>query len=282
MQVELTEERIFRILPRISREEAEIRAWARRTDAFGAFSKVAGLLSKPKDDTFEIVYREQRLQPFWRCVATSICAYERKRTYTVKVAEPVQTVVIGGVTLTAVGGQVQVPGLESCREESRREAYFDGLTKQQRGDLSAYLQFGFGEVTLDDLAAATAEGVVVAPPEARASSVVREVVAGAIGKIEADRVTEELVRVEAIELYYRPAYAFRFRRQEKEAVVEVDGVTGEAKTGGATFEAFVGKALDPIFLLDVGAEAVNMVVPGANLAKMVLVKGIQARKKDSI
>jgi hypothetical protein len=27
---------------------------------------------------------------------------------------------------------------------------------------------------------------------------------------------------------------------------------------------------------------VNMVVPGANLAKMVLVKGIQARKKDSI
>lgn len=280
MQVELTEERVYRIHPRISLGEAEIRAWAKRTDAFGAFSKMAGLLSKPKDDEFEIVYREQRLQPFWRCVATSICAYERTRTYAVKVVEPVQSVVIGGVTLRAAGGQIHVPGLESCREEGRREAYFDGLTKLTKPDLAAYLQHGFAEVSPDDLAAATAEGVVVVPPEARASSVVREMVAGAIGKIEADRVTEELVRVEAIELYYRPAYAFRFRRQEKEAVVEVDGVTGDAKAGGATFEALIGKAIDPIFLLDVGAEAVNMVVPGANLAKMFVVKGIQARRKD--
>jgi hypothetical protein len=125
----------------------------------------------------------------------------------------------------------------------------------------------------------TGEGVVIIPPEARASAVVRDVVAGAIGKIDADEVTEELVRVEAIELYYRPVYAFRYRRLDKEAVVEVDALTGETKTGGATFEAYLGKALDPIFLLDIGAEAVNMVIPGANLAKMVLVKGIEARRK---
>jgi len=279
MQVELTEERVFRIRPRILLEEAETRAWAKRTDAFGAFSKMAGFLSKPREDEFEIVYREQRLQPFWRCVATSICAYERTRTYPVKVVEAVQSVTIGGLTLPAAGGQIQVPGLEACREEGRREAFFDGLTKALRTDLAAYLQYGFAEVTPDELATATAEGVVVVPPETRASSIVREVVAGAIGKIEADRVTEELVRVEAIELYYRPVYAFRLRRQEKEAVVEVDGVSGEARAGGATFEAFIGKALDPIFLLDIGAEAVNMVVPGANLAKMVLVKGIEARRK---
>lgn len=279
MQVELTEERVFRIHPRITPQDAEARAWSKRTDAFGAFSKMAGLLSKPKDDEFEIVYREQRLQPFWRCLATSVCAYERTRTYPVKVAEPVQSVVIGGVTLRAAGGQIQVPGLETCREEGRREQFFDGLTKLPKAELAAYLQHGSAEITADDLVAAAGDGVVVVPPEARASSVVREVVAGAIGKIEADRVTEELVRVEAIELYYRPVYAFRLRRLEKEAVVEVDGLTGEAKAGGATFEALMGKAFDPIFLLDIGAEAVNMVVPGANLAKMVLVKGLEARRK---
>ncbi|HEY3695475.1 hypothetical protein [Phenylobacterium sp.] len=279
MQVELTEERVFRIRSRISQEEAEGRAWARRTDAFGALSKMAGLLAKPKDEDFAVVYRERRLQPFWRCVATSVCAYQRTRTYPVKVAEAVRSVTVGGAALPVAGGQILVTGLEACREEGRREVFYDGLTKALKAELAAYLQYDSAEVAADELAAIAAEGVVLVPPEARASVVVRDVVAGAIGKIEADTVTEELVRVEAVELYYRPVYAFRYRRQEKEAVVEVDGLTGEAKTGGSTFEALMGKALDPIFLLDIGAEAVNMVIPGANLAKMVLVKGIEARRR---
>jgi len=279
MQVELTEERVFRIRSRISQEEAEGRAWAKRVDAFGALSRVAGLLSKPKDEDYVVVYRERRLQPFWRCAVSTVCAYERSRDYAVKVADGVRTVTVGGEALPVAGGQIIVRGVESCREEGRREVYYDGLTKQTRAELAACLQHDCAEMAPDELGAVTGEGVVVVPPEMRASSVVRDVVAGAIGKIDADRVTEELVRVEAIELYYRPVYAFRYRRQEKEAVVEVDGLTGEARTGGSTFEAFVGKALDPIFLLDVGAEAINMVIPGANIAKMVLIKGIEARRK---
>ena len=279
MQVELTEERVFRIRSRISQEEAEGRAWARRQDAFGALSRVAGLLSKPKSEEFAVIYRERRLQPFWRCAVSSVCAYERARDYPVKVAEGVRSVTVGGETLAVTGGQIVVKGLESCREEGRREVFVDGLTKQPRVDLAGYLQHECAEMKPDELNAVVAEGVVLAPPETRASTIVRDAVAGAIGKIDADRVTEELVRVEAIELYYRPVYAFRYRRQDKEAVVEVDGLTGETRTGGSTFEAFVGKALDPIFLLDVGAEAINMVIPGANLAKMVLVKGIEARRK---
>jgi hypothetical protein len=60
MQVDLTEERVFRIRSRISQEEAEGRAWARRADAFGTLSKVAGFLAKPKDEAFEVAYRERR------------------------------------------------------------------------------------------------------------------------------------------------------------------------------------------------------------------------------
>jgi hypothetical protein len=197
----------------------------------------------------------------------------------VKVAEAVRSVTVGGAALVVAGGQILVSGLEACREEGRREVYYDGMTKAPKPDLAAYLQYDNAEVAAQDLAAIVAEGVVLVPPQARASAVVRDVVAGAIGKIEADTVTEELVRVEAIELYYRPVYAFRYRRADKEAVVEVDGLTGATTTGGSTFETLLGKALDPIFLLDLGAEAVNMVIPGANLAKMVLVKGIEARRR---
>lgn len=278
MQVELTEERAFRIAPRLSQEEAEGRAWARRVDAFGALSKMAGLLSKPRDDEFAVVYRERRLQPFWRCVAVAHCVYERTRDYQVAVAPAVRSVIIGDENLEAAAGHIVVRGRESCREESRREIFYDGLTGQPRADLVGYLRYDAAELTPAQIAAIPAEGVVLVPSQTRASTLVRDVVAGAIGKYDADRVLEELIRVEATELYYRPVYAFRFHRADKEAVVEVDGLTGETRTGGATFEAYLGKALDPLFLLDIGAEAVNMIIPGANLAKMVLVKGIESRR----
>ena len=56
-----------------------------------------------------------------------------------------------------------------------------------------------------------------------------------------------------------------------------DALTGEARPGGATFEQYLGKALEPKFLLDVGAETLNFVIPGANLAKLMIVKGLELK-----
>lgn len=277
MQVELAEERIFRMTDRFSLEHAEGRAWSKRIEAFGALARVTGLFAQPKDEEFAVVYRERRLQPFWRVTVSTATAYERTRTYLVKVPPEVREVTIGETLLSAGSGQIQVVGLESCREETRRETLIDGLSKQVAPTLAAYLQHDAIETNADALAAATAEGMVIVPPQAKASMVVRDVIASAIGKIDADRVTEELVRVEAVDLYYRPVHAFRYRRGDKEAVVEFDAITGETKVGGATFEQYLGKALEPKFLLDVGAETLNFVIPGANLAKLMIVKGLELK-----
>src|SRR5690606_33584689 len=110
---------------------------------------------------------------------------------------------VGGEPLQAQGGRIVVRGLESCREESRKETLVDGLTRQAQPALSAYLPFEAIEADASALAAQTAAGTVVVPPGAKASLVVRDILAGAIGKIDADTVTEELVRVEAVDLYYR-------------------------------------------------------------------------------
>lgn len=279
MRVELAEERVFLLQDRFSAEHAEGRAWAKRVEAFGTMAKMAGLLAKPKDDEFEVTYREKRLQPFWRLTVSTLCEYQRARDYAVAVAPEVVSAVVNGQTHMAAGGKLVVRGLESCREESRKETLVDGLTRQARPELSSYLPFEAVQLDAAGLGAQTAAGTVVVPPQAKASLVVRDVVAGAIGKIDADTVTEELVRVEAVDLFYRPMHAFRYRRQGKEAVVEFDALTGEARTGGATFEQYLGQALDPKFLLDVGAEAVNMVIPGVNLAKLVLVKSMEMRGK---
>lgn len=279
MQVELAEERMFRFAPRISQEEAVGRAWAKRVEAFGALSRVAGLLAKPRDEEFVVAYREQRLQPFWRCTVSTFWSYERGRDYPIKLPPEVREVEVGGRVLAVQGQQIIVHGVESCREEGRKEVLVDGLAKSGRVDLAPYLRFDAAQTDADGLAQAAAEGLVVVPPEYKSSSVVRDAIAGAIGKIDADRILEETVRIEAIDLYYRPIFAFRYRRADKEAVVEVDALTGEARTGGATFEAYMGKVMDTRFLLDLGAEAINMVVPGANLAKMVVVKGMELRTR---
>jgi hypothetical protein len=277
MQVELAEERVFRLADRFSLEHAEGRAWSKRVEAFGTMARVTGLFAQPKDDEFEVTYRERRLQPFWRLTVSTATAYERWRDYPIKAPPEVREVTIGDQVLPVTAGQFTIRGLETCREETRRETLIDGLTKQATPTLSAYLQHDALEIDAKALADATAEGFVVVPPEARASMVVRDVISTAIGKIDADKVLEETVRVEAVDLYYRPVHAFRYRRAGKEAVVEFDAVTGEVRVGGATFEHFMGKVLEPQFLLDVGAEALNAFLPGANIAKMMFVKGMELR-----
>jgi hypothetical protein len=104
---------------------------------------------------------------------------------------------------------------------------------------------------------------------------VREVVSTAIGRIEADRVLEERLIVDAVDLFYRPVYAFRYSHGGKEAVIEFDGLTGETRPGGATFEQYLGKVLEPRFLLDAGVEAVNIFLPGTQLARIVVQHGVQ-------
>ena len=275
MNVELAEERILLFAERFTLEHAEGRAWAKRTDAFGAFAKIGGLLSKPKDEEYEVVYRERRLQPFWRLSACTDYTYERGREHRLKVGSEVQSITLNDLKLPAANREVILNSVELCREENRREWLFDGLTKQAQSSLKAYLGFDSRPVSADELNEQARAGSVVVPPQAKSSSLTREVLSQAMPKIEADRILEEKVQIDAIDLYYRPVYAFRYKWQGKEAVVEFDAVTGDAKVGGNTFETYVGKFFDRDFLLDAGVEAANLFLPGANLAKIIVVKGLK-------
>ena len=279
MNVEIAEERILVFSDRFTMELAEGRAWSRRVEAFGTMAKMAGLLSKPRDEEFECVYRERRLQPFWRIVSIAVFAYERRRDYQVSVPPEVRSVTIDGLERPVEGHRFSLSGLESCREEIRRELYIDGLTGQQDPRLAAYIDHAAAEADAESLATTAQERTVVVPPQARASVLVRDAVASAIVKFDADKVLEESVRLEAVDLYYRPVYAFRYRRQGKEAVVEFDALSGEVKTAGSTFEQHLGKIMEPKFLLDVGAEAANLFIPGATVAKIVFVKGLEMHER---
>jgi hypothetical protein len=278
MNVELAEERIIVLPDPTTMEAAEQRAGARRIEAFGALARMSGLLSKPRDD-IELTYREQRLQPFWRLAATATYAYERTKTFAVKVASEVQSVAIAGETKTVSRGEFTLSGLESCREETHKEFLYDGLSQQTDADLGVYLKYDGKVTTADELHEIARGGIIVVPPQAKASMIVREVVAAMLSKIDADKVLEETVRIERVDLVYRPLYAFRYRRGGKEAVLELDPLTGAIRPGGATFETYLGKILEPKFLFDVTVETAQIFFPGATLARVLVNKSLEFKRR---
>src|SRR3569833_4212586 len=139
MNVEIAEERILVLADKYTMEHAEGRAWSMRVEAFGTMAKMAGLLAKPKDEEFECVYRERRLQPFWRLATTAVFAYERRREYQVTVPPEVRSVVVDGQERPVVDRKFALSGVESCREELRRELFNDGLSGQQDPQLAVYM-----------------------------------------------------------------------------------------------------------------------------------------------
>jgi len=279
MEVEIAEERILVFSDRVTDEVARAKAWAQRLEAFGTMAKLGGFLARPKDEEFEVVYSEKRLQPFWRIASYALSKYERSRDYPIMLAPEVKAVAIDGQDRAISGHRIVLTGHESCEEETRRQVLVDGLTGAEDPSLGAYLDFTAAEADAAHLADLVHQGTVLAPPKVRASGLVRDAVAKAIGKIEADKILEETVELEAVDLYYRPVHAWRFRRQGKEAVVEVDGLTGAVTTAGSTFEEHLGKILEPKFLLDISAEAANIFIPGATVAKIAFVKGLEMRER---
>lgn len=279
MNVEIAQERILLLPDAIGAEQARTRAWAKRNEAFGAFARIGGLISRPKDEDYEIVYSELRLQPFWRIAASTTYVYDRQREHRIKLSPEVNEVTIGDRTFPVTKGQSSIAVIENCREASQREWLFDGLTKKGDPGLREYLAAEATAVTPDDLNDRTRAGAVVLPPQAKASMLTRDVISQSIRKIEADRVIEETMRIDAIDLIYRPVYAHRLVWQGKEAVVEVDAVLGEAKASGRTFESYVGKLVDRDLLMDAGLEAANMILPGVTLARIIVTRAAKLNAK---
>src|ERR1700759_3880043 len=106
MDVELADERVLILADRFNMDHAEGRAWTRRTDAFGAIAKITGFLSRPKDEEYETVYRERRLQPFYRIACTTTMTYERAKTYAVPVVANVTDVEIAGQNYSVAAGAI--------------------------------------------------------------------------------------------------------------------------------------------------------------------------------
>jgi hypothetical protein len=278
MEISLAEERAYYFVPQISLDLARDRIESKKT------SLVAGmfgtLISRPNPADIQMVSVESRLEPYWVVSVSTRTVYDRQAAYTIPIkGEEVRDVTLLGQKL-AVGskGSLTLNGVEHCVEEHRNTRFFDGLSGQ-KSDLSRYHSFAKTEVT--DLANFAPEGILVVPPEMRATAIVRQVLAEVIQPVsKAQVIHEERVDVEAIELNFRPVYALEYEwaSKAKRVVVEFDALLGDIRSGGRKWSDQIKGILTRDLFFDVTADAVGMIVPGGGIA-VKLVKAVVDRGK---
>jgi hypothetical protein len=272
MEIQLGSERIFVLQEREGVEVLRQRAMDRRTQSFG--SGLGSLLQRPKAEDVVLVASQRRLEPFWHVAGRARYVYERSRDYAVVASAPeVREVTVLGTTYpVAESGQAArtftLPTVEHCREEIAHELDADARSGAKVIDAAAVLAGPRDEIS--DPATLAADETIVVPPEHRASYVVRQLLSEMLKPVQADRVIEESLTLETIDLCYRPVWAFEFHWQSKDkrGVVEIDAVTGAVRQGGSLLPQ-LSKMVTRDALFDIGADTIGLLVPGGSIAVKV-------------
>ena len=280
MDIQLGEPRIFNLEPHFPIEELRRRAEERKTASLG--TGFGGLLSRPKSEDVVLVATQRRVEPFWHVDCHAHYVYDRTRTYTIPASAPD----VRGVTLLGEDFEVVQSGkapaafmvslMEHCTDDIRDEVFVDGQTGTAVANGAALIAGTRTEVI--DPATMGDDGTIVVPPEQRASAIVRQLLAKMLRPLQADTVHEESLAMDHIELFYRPIVAFEFHlpAKDRRGVVEVDGLTGEARTA-SSLKMQITRRVSRDALFDIGADTVGLLVPGVSiavkLARVALDKG---------
>lgn len=280
MDIYLAAERAFHLVPQISLEVARDRLEQKKTSL--VTGTLGALIARPKPEDIQIVSFESRLEAFWLINVFVRTVYERSHTYTISVsgAEVHHVTALGqDLPVTAnpkSGASFSLNGVEHCVEERRQSFTFDGTGTKM--DLSKYQSFEKSEIA--DLGQFAPAGVLVVPPQAHATTVVRAVLAEVIKPVQAQVIHEERVNVEALDINFRPVYAFEYEwvTKGKRVILEFDGLTGEVHSGGKKQNDQIKGLVTRDLIFDVTADAVGLIVPGGSIA-VKLVKAVMDRGK---
>ena len=280
MEISLAEERAYYFVPQLSLEVARDRIEKKKTALVAGM--FGNLISRPNPNEIQVVSVENRLEPYWVVTAASRTAYDRQQVYTVPIkGEEVREVTLLGQKLT-VGSKgnpsLTLNAIEHCVDERRVTRFFDGLTGQKE-DLSRFQSFTKSAIT--DPGEFAPDGILVVPPQMRATAIVRQVLGEVIQPVtKAQIIHEERVDIETIELNFRPVYALEYEwaTKGKRVIVEFDALLGDMRSGGKKWSDQIKGIITRDLFFDVTADAVGMLVPGGSIA-VKLVKAVVDRKK---
>jgi len=280
VEISLAEEHAYYYKPQFSVDVARDRVEQRKVQLMaGTMGSLFGHL-KPEDVQFVGV--ENRLEPFWLITIASRTIYERARSFSVPVngAEVLSVNVFGQELPVEKKDKLSLfilKAIENCQENTRVTRAFMGVNGMPI-DPEKYASFT--RTLISDLNTYAPEGVLVVPPQLRATAVARQVIGEVIRPVQnAHTIHEERVDVETLDLNFHPVYAFEYAWSNKckRNVIEFNALTGEINGGGEKLQDQFKGILTRDLIFDVTADAVGMLVPGGSIA-VKLVKAVVDQK----
>ncbi|MGN6313131.1 MAG: hypothetical protein ACTHMO_05140 [Rhodanobacteraceae bacterium] len=240
---------------------ARAQAEHEKAGAFGMLARMK-LWDRPKDADITLASTEKRYEPFWLAKAARRTVYKRKATYKLRIENPHATSVelLGQKLPLDARRELQLPALEDCERVSALSEYFDGLHRQTSEKTLADFagNYSFREVS------GSSEPNFIAPT-VTAASVLQQVKARLSSPVEADQIDSDELDLQALNLLYRPVYAFQFAWKDKLGVIEIDGLSGRVNKEGSMLGNAVRKLGSRDALFDLGADFAGMVLPGGTI-----------------
>ena len=281
MDLYLAPGHVYVVNPTLDFEAAKQQAIDKR------LSVVAGglgaLFSRPKAEEVDLSYAETRFEPVWHVVCTVRFAFERNRTFSVPVTgpevrsvsmfgqdfelaaqPPAQSGLLQQLGISGTARSFNVPGVERCLDENRLERMLDAVSGQAA---TIGAEIALKEKTeITDLSMLTSGEALLVSPQLSASQVLKPLLTAMIKPIQADKVIEEMARVDTLDLYFRPIYAFEFswKAKNKTGVAEFNAITG-AMDNGKALHTQSEKVLTRETLFDVTADNVTSLMPSATI-----------------
>lgn len=280
MEIYLANEHVYHLIPQISPEIARDRVEQKKVNLVAG--TMGALFSQPKAEDIRLVALENRLESFWLVSASSLTVYDRNRTFTFSASGPeVQGILLLGQEIPAVPQAKGAPAftlsmVEHCRQELKTRQTFDGISGA-KVDMMKYV--GAVKTEILDLNSFAPAEVLVIPPQARATAVVRQVTAEVVQPVQnVQAIHQERVDIDAVDLHFRPVYAFEYEwiSKNKRSVIEFDAVTGEIRGNGRRLQDQIKGILTSDLLFDISADAAGMLLPGGSIA-VKLVKAVVDR-----
>ncbi|HEY3247579.1 MAG TPA: hypothetical protein VGK88_04710 [bacterium] len=266
MEITVSEQKVFMVHPRVTDEAARERAVEQKGAAFGS---VARLLLRPRGEEIKIVSIGKRFDPIWHVIAHKHVVFDRGREYRVPVADgTVQGVTVKGDDYQVAAGPPRhfiIRGVEHCIDDARLEKLVDAVGG---ADIEAKAVLAAPREEIVELADFAPPDAIVVPPDVRASMLVQTLVQQLVKPYEADQLFEEMIEIEQLHLIYHPVYAIEYtwEAKGKKAMLELDAVGGEVTTGSRAFQQQMRRIFNREVLFDLGAESVNLIVPGGAIA----------------
>jgi hypothetical protein len=154
---------------------------------------------------------------------------------------------------------IRIAGVEHSISEKHVEMYFDGLSSREQEDLRTYLERDFAVERLRPDADPEEQGFHVVRPKLKAGSVITEAIREAVPhRLRIDRLIQEDVVVETLDLYFRPTYVatLELKGTSDTVIAEIDALTGSVKRSSRSAWEGLQQVLTP--KLGIGISAVDI------------------------